>query len=107
AALDQGPQAAAAGAVDGLRGGGQRLVGEHPDDEAVGGGGDGCGRVQREFEGHGVFMVLLECGWPRGSERRVKPGTSMAGMNESSQVPGSVPYNCPFTMRPEAAWRCG
>lgn len=27
----------------------------------------------------------------------------MAGMNESSQVPGTVPYNCPFTMRPEAA----
>src|SRR3546814_12393236 len=81
---------------------GQRLVGEDPDDDAIGGGGGGRGLVQGEFEGHGSLWVSGKRMAAHAASERWNPGASMAGMNESSQVPGTVPYNYPFTMRPGA-----
>src|SRR3546814_928572 len=75
----------------------------YPDDDAIGGGGGGRGLVQGEFEGHGSLWVSGKRMAAHAASERWNPGASMAGMNESSQVPGTVPYNYPFTMRPEAA----
>src|SRR3546814_7968025 len=68
---------------------GQRLVGEDPDDDAIGGGGGGRGLVQGEFEGHGSLWVSGKRMAAHAASERWNPGASMAGMNESSQVPRS------------------